>query len=196
MRGTQSTRWTHLPWRLRTPQHGRGRGLRAVAAIRGRGVPNPWAGSPSMETADTTTRTRTLMLGGGDDSGQRGTQSTCGIRLSRMRIEGRRGDPGQRTHVPWIVGCRGRGESRAQRTHFSWETRRGLGMMRASRNRLPWRAWARIESRGDDLGRGRGDSCDCAYRRLPKEGVWGGSHWQYCHYHLWASLVCHRAHKS
>jgi hypothetical protein len=22
-----------------------------------------------------------------------------------------------------------------------------------------------------DLGRGRGDSCDCAYRRLPKEGA-------------------------
>jgi hypothetical protein len=40
-----------------------------------------------METADTTTRTRTLMPGGGDDSGQRGTQSTCGIRLSRTRRE-------------------------------------------------------------------------------------------------------------
>jgi hypothetical protein len=72
-----------------------------------RGVPNPRTGLPSMETADATTRTRTLMPGGGDDLGQRGTQSTREIGLSRTRIEGRRGDPGQRTHVPWIAESRG-----------------------------------------------------------------------------------------
>jgi hypothetical protein len=57
--------------------------------IRGRGVPNPRADSPSMETADTTTQTRMQIEGGGDDPGQRGT---CRGRI--LRAGAARGEEG------------------------------------------------------------------------------------------------------
>jgi hypothetical protein len=65
----------------------RERGSRAVAAIRGRGVPNPRVASPSMETMDATMRTR--IEGGGDDPGQRGT-----CRGRRLRADAAKGEEG------------------------------------------------------------------------------------------------------
>jgi hypothetical protein len=62
-------------------------GSRAVAAMRGRGIPNPCTESPSMVTADATTRTR--IEGGGDDPGQRGT-----CRGRRLRADAARGEEG------------------------------------------------------------------------------------------------------
>jgi hypothetical protein len=58
-------------------------------AFRGRGIPNPCTESPSMVTADATTRTRTRIEGGGDDPGQRGT-----CRGRRLRAGAARGEEG------------------------------------------------------------------------------------------------------
>jgi hypothetical protein len=85
---------------------GASRGVGEPRHLPGQRVPNPRAASPSMETADATTRTRTLMPSGGDDPG-RGVPNPRGIELSGTRIEGQHGDPGQRTHVPWIAESRG-----------------------------------------------------------------------------------------
>jgi hypothetical protein len=59
------------------------------STIRGRGVHNPRADSPSMETADATTWTRTRIEGGDDDPGQRGT-----CRGRRLRAGAARGEEG------------------------------------------------------------------------------------------------------
>ena len=59
------------------------------STIRGRGVHNPRTDSPSMETADATTWTRTRIEGGDDDPGQRGT-----CRGRRLRAGAARGEEG------------------------------------------------------------------------------------------------------